>query len=72
MRMASVPRPMPVTCTSGLGICAPAASSFASPSSEQRIQAAAPSDMTQMSKRVKGQATIGAARTSAMVSLLRF
>ena len=67
MRMASVPRPMPVTFTSGRAICAPAASSFAKPSSEARITAAAPSDMTQMSSRVSGQATIGALRTSWMV-----
>src|SRR5574341_842526 len=35
MRMASVPRPMPVTLTSGRAIFAPAASSFFKPSSEQ-------------------------------------
>ena len=50
----------------------PAFSSLVSPSSLHRIVAAAPSDMTQMSSRVKGQATIGELRTSAMVSFSRF
>ncbi len=65
--MASVPRPMPVTRTSGRVTLAPACSSRLSPSSDARMTAAAPSDMTQMSSRVSGQATIGAARTSAIV-----
>ena len=43
------------------------ASSFFKPSSETKMVAAAPSDITQMSRRVSGQATIGALRTSAMV-----
>jgi hypothetical protein len=43
-----------------LRACAPAASSLRSPSSLQSTAAAAPSDMTQMSRRVRGQATIGA------------
>ncbi len=67
MRMASVPRPIPVTFTNGRLILAPACSSLRSPSSEARITTAAPSDITQMSKRVSGQATIGALRISWIV-----
>ena len=53
---------------------APAAGLFqlGQASSLASTTAAAPSDITQMSSRVRGQATIGASRTSAMVSRSRF
>jgi len=68
MRMASVPRPIPETFTSGSSRRPVAFSSLASPSSLARMATAAPSDITQISRRVSGQATIGAFRTSSTVS----
>ncbi len=71
MRMASVPRPMPATLTRGMRLLL-AFSSLAKPSSLARMVQAAPSLITQMSRRVRGQATIGAFLTSWMVSFWRF